>query len=74
MRLVFDQAGEIAQTVAERPRVEAGNALTMWIGDDRDYEAFDGVRVPTRGEVRWELPEGPFTNWRGTTTSVELRS
>jgi hypothetical protein len=23
--------------------------------------------------VRWELPEGPFTYWRGTVTSLELR-
>ena len=23
------------------------------------------------GEVRWDLPEGPFTYWRGTITSLE---
>jgi hypothetical protein len=22
--------------------------------------------------VRWELPDGPFTYWRGTLTSLEL--
>lgn len=74
MRLVFNQAGEISQTVAERPRIEAGNVVTPWIGDYRDYRPFDGVLVPTRGEVRWELPEGPFTYWRGTITSLELVS
>jgi hypothetical protein len=31
------------------------------------------VRVPTRAEVRYELPEESFTYWRGTVTSLELR-
>jgi hypothetical protein len=74
VRLVFDEAGEIVQTVAKRPRVEAGHMVAPWIGDYRDYRDFDGVRVPTHGEVRWELPEGPFTYWRGTITSLEVCS
>ena len=74
VRLVFNEAGEIAQTVAERPRLEAGNATTTWIGEYSDYQRFDGVRLPTRGEVRWELPDGPFVYWRGTVTSLDLVS
>jgi hypothetical protein len=72
VRLLFDEAGEIVQTVAQRPRTEAGNAVTTWVGVYRDYEDLGGVRVPTRGEVRWELPDGPFTYWRGRITSLEL--
>jgi hypothetical protein len=71
VRLLLNEAGEIAQTVAERPRVEAANAITPWIGVYGDYQELGGVRVPTRGEVRWELPDGPFTYWRGTITSLE---
>jgi hypothetical protein len=37
-----------------------------------DYEVVGGVRVPTQAEVRWQLPEGPFTYWRATITSLEL--
>src|SRR5205823_4286288 len=70
VRLVFNARGEIEQTVAERPRIEAGGAMTPWIGTYGDYQELAGVRVPTRGEVRWELPEGPFTYWRGTVTSL----
>ena len=33
--------------------------------------ALGGVRLPRDGEVRWELPEGPFTYWRGRVTSLE---
>jgi len=72
VRLIFDEHGDIMQTIAERPRVEAGNALTPWIGEYRDYEVLGGVRIPTRGAVRWDLPEGPFTYWRGTITALEL--
>jgi hypothetical protein len=72
VRLIFDEGGEIAQTVAERPRIEGGNEVTRWIGEYSDYQQVVGVRLPTRGEVRWELPTGPFTYWRGRITSLEL--
>jgi len=72
VRLIFNQRGEIAQTVAARPRLEAGNAVTWWIGEFADYERLGGLVVPTRGEVRWELADGPFTYWRGTITSLEV--
>lgn len=71
VRLAFNEKGEIAQTVAERPRMEADNAITRWVGEYGDYREMGGVMVPTRGEVRWELPEGPFTYWRGTISSLE---
>jgi hypothetical protein len=73
VRLEFNARGEIERTFAERPRVEAGNAITPWIGEYGDYGELGGVWIPTRGEVRWELPDGPFTYWRGTVTSLELR-
>jgi hypothetical protein len=72
VRLVFNETGEIAQTIAERPRLEADNAITRWVGVYGDYQDFGGVRVPSRGEVSWELPEGPFRYWRGSITSLEL--
>jgi hypothetical protein len=74
VRLAFDEAGEIVKTLADRPRAEAGNVVTPWIGQFTDYRTFDGVRVPSHGEVRWELPDGPFTYWRGTITSWELHT
>jgi Family of unknown function (DUF6544) len=63
---------EIVRTVAERPRVEAGGALTRWVGEFGDYTSFGGIRMPAHGEVRWELPEGPFTYWRGTITDARI--
>jgi hypothetical protein len=72
VQLQFNEQAEITRTAAERPRAEAGNAPTAWIGEFYNYKDFGGVRVPERGEVRWELHEGPFTYWRGTITSLEL--
>jgi hypothetical protein len=71
VRLVFNDAGEIARTIADRPRLEAGNTITTWIGEYDDYQQLDRVLLPTRGEVRWELPDGPFVYWRGTITSLD---
>ena len=70
VRLTFD-GGEIIRTEAKRPRVEAGGARRRWVGEYSDYRSFGGIRVPARGEVRWELPDGPFTYWRGTITAVD---
>ena len=74
VRLRFNERGGIEQTAAERPRAEAGGALTPWIGAYGDYRQLGGICVPTRGEVRWELDDGPFTYWRGRLTSLELRA
>ena len=30
-------------------------------------------RLPTRAEVSWELPDGPFTYFRAQVTGLELR-
>jgi hypothetical protein len=74
VRLGFGEDAEVLETVAHRPRAESDNAVTPWIGTYSDYALLGGVRVPTRAEVRWELPDGPFTYWRGSITSVELRA
>ena len=72
VRLVFNEAGDITQTVAERPRLEAGNASTTWIGEYADYRELDQVWLLPRGEVRWEVRDGPFVYWRGTITSLDM--
>jgi hypothetical protein len=67
MRLHFDDAGDIVSASApDRPRaVGKGAVPTPFAGDFGDYRVFDGVRIPTTGAVRWELPDGPFVYFRG---------
>jgi hypothetical protein len=74
LRLIFNERGEITRTVAERPRLEAGNAPTPWIGEYAKYERIGGLLVPTHGQVSWELADGPFTYWRGKITSLAVHS
>jgi len=74
VQLHFDTAGDlVAARCDARPRGEGKTSVpTPWAGSFSDFAVHTGVRLPTRGEARWELPDGPFTYWRGTITSVDL--
>jgi hypothetical protein len=74
VQLEFDAAGDIVSAFSPaRPYVEGKATVPRpWGGEFRDYDVVGGVRIPTHAEVRWQLPEGPFTYWRGTIASVEL--
>ena len=44
---------------------------TPWRGRWWAYEEHGGMRVPTRGEAEWVLPEGPQVYWRGHVAGFE---
>jgi hypothetical protein len=68
--LVFDESGDIVRTFCDnRPLRDRGP--TSWEGRFADYEEHGGLRVPTRGEVAWLLPDGVFTYWRGDLVGLE---
>ncbi len=71
--LELDENGRPTTCRAVRPRM-AGSRLipTPWWAaalDDRDV---GGIRVPSRFESGWQLPEGPFTYIRGEFTNFEF--
>jgi hypothetical protein len=72
--LDFDASGDIVRASSPaRPRqVGKTSVPTPWKGEFGEYRDLGGIRIPTHGEVCWELPEGPFTYWSGTVTSLEL--
>jgi hypothetical protein len=74
VRLAFDEADDVVRSWAERrPRAERRTVRQYpWRGAFHDHATLAGIRVPTRAEVTWELPDGPFSYWRGTITSLEL--
>lgn len=74
VQLEFDAAGDIVSAWrAARPCTEGKTTLPRpWGGKFGDHAVVGGLRVPTSGEVRWELPDGPFVYWRGTINSLEL--
>ncbi|MBV9050348.1 MAG: hypothetical protein JOY58_18915 [Solirubrobacterales bacterium] len=73
VRIEFDENGDIARCSARaRPReVNGGSVLTRWGGQLGEYRTLGGMRMPIRGEVFWDPPEGRFVYWRGEVTSAE---
>ena len=75
VRLEFDPDGDIVRAYTDaRPHLE-GKAIVPrpWGGVFSDYAVVGGIRLPTRAEVSWQLPAGPFTYWRGEITAAETR-
>lgn len=74
VRIDFDDAGDISTvSTPARARLVAGTAVdTAWAGRVADFATVGGIRVPTRAEVGWELPDGPFVYWQGIITDIEL--
>jgi len=67
-----DNEGQVLGGVAAaRPRTVGKLVVdTPWSGVFREYQVFDGLRVPTMAEAIWDLPDGPFTYWRGQVTDL----
>jgi hypothetical protein len=74
VRLEFDAAGDVVRAFSDaRPHPEGkATVLRPWGGEFSAYAVIGGIRVPSRAEVHWEFPDGPFTYWRGTVTSLSL--
>jgi hypothetical protein len=73
VRLTLDEAGLIRSASGIRPRLAGRTSIdTPFLGTFGDYAELGGMRVPGSAEVSWELPEGPFTYWRGELTSLAL--
>jgi hypothetical protein len=71
VRLTFDEGGLIQSASGLRPRLAGRSSVeTPFLGTFGDYVELGGVRVPGSAEVSWDLPEGPFTYWRGELTSL----
>lgn len=64
----FDAQGDICG-IFTRTRSHDGE-VDPWEGEFSDYRELGGVRVPTRGQVRWHLPSGSFDYWRGEITAL----
>jgi hypothetical protein len=65
--LHFDTAGDIVgMSTHARPRMVGKQVVEApWSGVFGEYREFNGVRLPTTGEVSWLLADGPFTYFRG---------
>jgi hypothetical protein len=70
----FDVDGEIVYARGSaRPRgVGKETVPTPWGGQFSDYETLSGLRIPTRAEAYWDLPEGRLVYWRAQTTAADV--
>ena len=72
VRLTLDDSGLIRTASGIRPRLAGRTSVdTPFVGRFGDYVELGGIRVPASAEMSWELPEGPFSYWRGELTSLE---
>ena len=72
VRFDFDAEGDIRRASAGSRAIRRDGAWvrTAWGGGFRDYQTLGGIRIPTRAEAYWDLPEGRFVYWTGTITSA----
>jgi hypothetical protein len=72
LHIEFDQRGDVTQIAARsRPRLVEGRVeAAPWGGAFGEYEVLGGMRMPTQGEVWWDLPAGRFVYWRGRVTDA----
>lgn len=69
----FDDEGRFVSLRAERYRGGGAEAsLTPWSVRATAWEVFDGVEIPSAGEVVWHLPEGDFVFYRWRVDQLEL--
>lgn len=70
----YDASGDIFScSAAARPREDGRRFVpTAWGGEFSDYRTLGAVRLPTRAEVYWDLPEGRFVYWHGRITEVTV--
>lgn len=66
----LSEEGQPLTCCADRPRmVGKQTVMTPWSGSCTEFRDWQGLRVATLTEVRWHLPEGPFTYYRSEITS-----
>jgi hypothetical protein len=69
----FDGRGRAVRFDAERPLGGGKDAkITPWFGASSDWRTFEGIEVPTRGEVGWQLPSETFIYYRWEILDVEF--
>ena len=70
----FNSLGEITDVYTEDRFGKFGDVYIKypWEGRFSDYQEFSDVKLPTRGEVGWHLPDGWWLFWRGEIVNAEF--
>ena len=70
----FNNFGEITGIYTEERFGKFGDKYIKypWEGRFKNYQEFNGVKIPTEGEVGWYLPEGWWLFWKGKIVNTEF--
>ena len=70
VEIEIDGEGRPLCSRADRPRLAGKHAVpTPWWGGATEFTEWEGLRVASRLEASWLLPEGPFLYFRAEVTS-----
>ena len=74
VRIALDEHGDaVSVSAVARPALEGKRTVERpWGGGFSDYRTQGGLRIPTRGEAWWDLPEGRRPYWRGRILAAEV--
>jgi len=68
----FNEKGEVISFTAERFMESKGQySMETWLILLKNYKKFDGIKIPTEGEVIWKLDTGDFNWYNFKNTNVE---
>lgn len=68
----FNDKGEVIKFEAERyGEFDKKFKLEVWSISLRDYKAFEGIMIPSNGEVTWKLKSGDFNWFNFEVTEIE---
>ena len=67
LEFTFNNHGEIIGIYTKDRYGKFGDKYIKypWEGRFSDYKEFDGMKIPTKGEVGWHLPDGWWLFWKG---------
>lgn len=70
--LHVNEQGQPTLITADRFMEEHGHyRLTPWTGQCSEYREVNGMRIPTKIEVSWQLPAGEFSYFRCRISEIE---
>lgn len=70
---IDDEGHVLGGAASSRPRMVGKEVVeTAWSGAFHEFRMFDHIQVPSIAEATWQLPEGPFTYWRGRITDFRV--
>ena len=69
----FTEDGDVTSFVARRYYLapDGTHSLETWSGVVSGHKEFDGVRIPSKADVRWNLEAGDFSYFNGEITRLE---